>query len=73
MIICRWCDHPMTRHSNYYGGWCSADVTVVGDPITPAYTLSCWCGGTEDTAGPREVTSLGSKKLIPDGNYWRVP
>lgn len=70
-VKCPWCPHPIAAHTSYYGGWCSADVTVVNDGPVP-YCVSCWCGGTEGTAGPRIVTSRGNDPLVPDGEHWKL-
>ena len=69
---CPWCPHPVSAHTSYYGGKCAADVTVVDDGPVP-YSLSCWCGGTEDTAGPRQMTSRGNTRLVPNGAFWSLP
>lgn len=75
---CEWCDHPQSWHIDYYGGWCGWSITVVGDDVP--YSVSCWCGGTEETAGPRIVTSRSTTKLVPDGpdpiggrTMWKYP
>jgi len=73
-LACAWCPHPVSYHSAYYGGWCSADITVLGDGEVP-YTISCWCGGTEGTAGPRVVLTRSTTRLVPDpdGSGWKYP
>lgn len=71
MENCMWCDHPVASHGAYYDGWCAWDVTIFGDG--DPYSLSCWCGGTEATAGPRMVVRDSSIRLTRAGEGWSIP
>ena len=66
---CLWCPHPVSAHSEYYGGLCAWDVTVLQDADVP-YSISCWCGGTDATAGPRLLIRDRSIPLVKiEGGY----